>query len=73
MNDTKIKVIYSTRCLGTVGTQSENDSFTSIDDAKTAPLPEGADFAFSKYPPAKPGALCCEPLKAVNRGANAAL
>jgi hypothetical protein len=21
--------------------------------------------AFSKYPPAKPGALCCEPLKAV--------
>ncbi|MDT4330384.1 hypothetical protein ACQE3E_01655 [Methylomonas sp. MED-D] len=27
----------------------------------------------SKYPPAKPGALCCEPLKAVNRVANAAL
>ncbi len=26
-----------------------------------------------KYPPAKPGALCCEPLKAVNRVANAAL
>jgi hypothetical protein len=48
MSDTKIKVIYSTRCLGTVGTQSENDSFTSIDEAKTAPLPEGADFAFIK-------------------------
>lgn len=26
----------------------------------------------SKYPPAKPGALCCEPLKAVKGVANAA-
>jgi hypothetical protein len=26
----------------------------------------------SKYPPAKPGALCCEPLKAVRGVANAA-
>ncbi|MDD1622807.1 MAG: hypothetical protein LUQ11_15120 [Methylococcaceae bacterium] len=34
-------------------------------------LPER--IAESKYPPAKPGALCCEPLKAVKRVANAAL
>jgi len=30
------------------------------------------DAGFSKYPPAKPGALMCEPLKAAERVANAA-
>ena len=32
----------------------------------------GTDNPVSKYPPAKPGALCCEPLKAVQGVANAA-
>jgi len=34
-------------------------------------LDRAAQLAQSKYPPAKPGALCCEPLKAAIGGADA--